>query len=82
MMQTMSTPVCLTCVRPDVLDVVALAVREVGTLAAGVQFTGEVVPQVLPPVILTHCGVGTQCALEHPVDRKQTKISSHVALLL
>lgn len=57
----------LTCVRADVLDVVALAVREVGALAAGVQFAGEVVPQVFPPVVLTDGGVRTQSALKHPV---------------
>lgn len=58
--------VCVTCVCADVLDVVALAVGEVRALAAGVQFAGEVVPQVFPPVVLTDCGVGTQRALEHP----------------
>lgn len=47
------------------LDVVALAVRKVGTLAAGVQFTGEVVPQVFPPVVLANGGVRTQRALKH-----------------
>ena len=49
----------LTCVRADVLDVVALAVGEVGTLAAGVQFAWEVVPQVFPPVVLTDRHVRT-----------------------
>ena len=57
---------CVTCVCADVLDVIALAVREVGTLAAGVQFAGEMVPQVFPPVVLTDCGVRAQCALKHP----------------
>ena len=56
----------ITCVCADVLDVVALAVREVGALAAGVQLAGEVVPQVLPPVVLADGGVWTQCALKHP----------------
>lgn len=57
-----------TCVCPDVLDVVALAVREVGALAAGVQFAGEVVPQVFPPVVLADGGVRTQRALEHSAE--------------
>lgn len=56
----------ITCVCADVLDVVALAVRKVGTLAAGVQLAGEVVPQVFPPVVLADGGVGTQRALKHP----------------
>lgn len=50
----------------NVLDVVALAVREVGTLTACMQFAGEVVPQVFPPVVLTDGGVWTQSTLEHP----------------
>lgn len=57
---------------PDVLDVVALAVRKVGTLAAGVQFTGEVVPQVFPPVVLADGGVWTQRALKHPAHTTHT----------
>lgn len=57
-----------TSVSADVLDVVALAVREVAAVAAGVQFAGEVVPQVLPPVVLADRGVGTQSAAEHPAQ--------------
>lgn len=60
-----------TCVRPDVLDVVALAVGEVGALAAGVQFAGEVIPQMFPPVVLTYGGVWTQSALKHPEETQQ-----------
>lgn len=56
----------ITGVCADVLDVVALAVGEVGTLAAGVQLAGEVVPQVFPPVVLADGGVRAQRALEHP----------------
>lgn len=63
--------VCPTCVCPDVLDVVALAVGEVGALAAGVQFAGEVIPQVFPPVVLTDGGVRTQSALKHPAETRQ-----------
>ncbi len=73
--------VCPTCVCPDVLDVVALAVGEVGALAAGVQFAGEVVPQVFPPVVLAHGGVGTQSALEHPAETQQTLINSVTVVL-
>lgn len=62
-----------TCVCADVLDVVALSVREVGTLRAGVEFTGEMIPQVFPPVILTHCCVRTQRALEDSADRGRQK---------
>lgn len=57
-----------TSVSADVLDVVALAVREVAAVAAGVQLAGEVVPQVLPPVVLADRGVGTQSAAEHPAQ--------------
>lgn len=57
--------------RPDVLDVVALAVGEVGALAAGVQFAGEVIPQMFPPVVLTYGGVWTQSALKHPEETQQ-----------
>lgn len=57
-----------TCVRADVLDVVAFAVGEVGALAAGVQFAGEVIPQVFPPVVLADGGVRAQRALEHPAQ--------------
>lgn len=71
-----------TCVRADVLDVVAFAVGEVGTLAAGVQFAGEVVPQVFPPMILADGGVCTECALEHPAGNgyhtgKQKQVITH-----
>lgn len=60
-----------TSVSADVLDVVALAVRKVAAVAAGVQLAGEVVPQVLPPVVLTDRGVGTQSAAEHPVQAER-----------
>lgn len=60
-----------TSVSADVLDVVALAVREVAAVAAGVQLAGEVVPQVLPPVILTDRRVGTQSAAEHPAQAER-----------
>lgn len=66
----------LTCVCANVLDVVALAIREVGALAAGVQLGGEVVPQVFPPVVLTHCHVLTQRAPEHPADTHTPGLSS------
>lgn len=67
-----------TCVRADVLDVVAFAVGEVGTLAAGVQFAGEVIPQVFPPVILADGGVCTECALKHPAGNSyHTQVNTH-----
>lgn len=66
------------CVRADVLDVVALAVGEVGALAAGVQLAGEVVPQVFPPVVLADGRVRAQSALEHPVDTQHTCIQPGV----
>ena len=49
-----------------VLDVVALAVGEIGALVAGVELAGEVVAEVFPPVVLAHGGVWTQGALEDP----------------
>lgn len=65
-----------TCVCADVLDVVALAVRKVGTLAAGVQFAGEVIPQVFPPVVLTDGGVRTQSALKDPAETQQQQVNT------
>lgn len=67
------TKVCHTCVCPDVLYVVALAVGEIGALAAGVQFAGKVIPQVFPPVVLTDSGVWTQSALKHPAETQQQR---------
>lgn len=72
------TKVCSTCVCPDMLDVVALAVREVGALAAGVQFAGEVIPQMFPPVVLTDGGVRTQSALKHPAETQHIICIHHL----
>lgn len=75
--------VCVyTSVSADVLDVVALAVREVAAVAAGVQLAGEVVSQVLPPVVLADRGVGTQSAAEHPAQAERHTVKQDVGNLV
>lgn len=71
-----------TSVSADVLDVVALAVREVAAMVAGVQLAGEVVSQVLPPMVLTHRGVGTQSAAEHPTRAERHTVKRLEGVLL
>lgn len=64
--------VLLTCMCAYVLDVVALAVGEIGALVAGVQLAGKVIAQMFPPVVLAHGGVWTQSALEDPEGADRT----------
>lgn len=64
--------VLLTCMCAYVLDVVALAVGEIGALVAGVQLAGKVIAQMFPPVVLANGGVCTQSALEHPEGADRT----------